>query len=117
MLPCRESRTRWRIKVTLTLVPTSAEPALTGSQPGPLWAVIKSFSPGWVAQLVGSSSLYTKRLQVRPTVRAHTKVVGLIPGWGVYERQPIDVSHTHVCLSLSLSKSNCFLFSRKDFKN
>ena len=37
-------------------------------------------------------------------VRAHAWSVGLIPGWGMYERQLIDVSLSHWCLSSSFSK-------------
>ena len=33
------------------------------------------------------------------------KVVGLIPSWDTYEKQLIDVSLSHGCLSLSLSLS------------
>ena len=33
--------------------------------------------PGWVAQLVGASSRYTK-------------IVGSIPGWSTYENPPVN---------------------------
>ena len=35
--------------------------------------------------------------------QAHTQVAGLIPAQGVYRRQLIDVSLSHLSLSLSLS--------------
>ena len=48
----------------------------------------------------------------------HQKVVGLIPGQGSYKRQPIDVSHVSVSLSLSLSLiSTPLLLSLKAMKN
>ena len=46
---------------------------------------------------------YTTGPQVLFLVRAHTWVLGSIPSWRAYERQPIDVSLSHPCLSLSLS--------------
>ena len=49
-------------------------------------------SVGW------SVVLYNMGLQVQFPVRAHAWVVGSIPGWGEYRRQPFDLS-----LSLSLS--------------
>ena len=36
---------------------------------------------------------------------SHAWVEGSVPGQGVYERQPIDVSVSHQCFSLSLSPS------------
>ena len=45
----------------------------------------------------------------------HRKVAGWVPGWGAYGKQPIDISRSHQCFSLSLSKSiNIFL--SEDFK-
>ena len=47
----------------------------------------------------------SERSLVRFLVRAHVWVVVLIPSWGTYERQPIDVSLSHWCFSPSLSSS------------
>ena len=62
---------------------------------------------GWEAQLVAlvtrGLSCTPKWLQVRFLVRVHAWVVGLIPGWDMFERQPIDVFLTLMSLSLSLS--------------
>ena len=52
-----------------------------------------------MAQLVGHPPAERKAAGSIP-ITAHAWVVGLVPDWGVYERQPIDVS-----LSLSLSLS------------
>ena len=47
----------------------------------------------WLGGSVGWSVVpYTKRLWVQFPVRAHTQVAGLIPSWGTYGRQPMDVS-------------------------
>ena len=54
-----------------------------------------------VAQLVG-------RCLVRSLVVAHAWVAVLVPGWGVYEKQPTDVSFSHGCFSPSLSPSLYF---------
>ena len=35
----------------------------------------------------------------------HQKAAGLIPGWGMYGRQRVDVFFSHRCFSLSLSLS------------
>ena len=43
--------------------------------------------------------------EVTFVVRAHTQVVGLIPGWGVYGRQPVNVSLSQWCFSLSLKST------------
>ena len=44
-----------------------------------------------------------QKVQVRFPVSAHTWVLGLIPGYGTFGRQPIDVSLSHqVSLSPSL---------------
>ena len=43
--------------------------------------------------------------RVQFLVRAHTWV-GSITGWGTYGRQPINVSLSHKCFSLSLSLSS-----------
>ena len=45
---------------------------------------------------------YTERFRVRSLIGAQAWVVGLLPGRGVYERQPIDVAPSHLCFSLSL---------------
>ena len=39
-------------------------------------------------------------------MEAHAWVAGLVPGQGMCQRQPIDVSLTHLCFSLSLSLSH-----------
>ena len=39
--------------------------------------------------------LQSKASLVQLPVRAQALVVGLVPGWGVFERQPSDVSLTH----------------------
>lgn len=44
---------------------------------------------------------YTKRLEVRFPIRTHTEAVGLIPAWGVYGRQLIDVTFSLLYFSLS----------------
>ena len=54
-----------------------------------------------VAQLVGLSSL--KRVQF--SVKAHAWGAGSVPSSGSYKRQPIHVSLSHQCFSLSLSPS------------
>ena len=46
---------------------------------------------------------YTKSFLVQSLARAHTTFAGWISGWGMYERQLIDVSLSHKCSSLSLS--------------
>ena len=51
-----------------------------------------------VAQLVRVSSCKPKRSWVRFPARAHD----LVPSWGLYGRQPIDVSHVDVSLPLPL---------------
>ena len=48
------------------------------------------------------SILQNERLLVRFLVRAHALVEGLVPGWGTYEGQPIDVTHINVSLRLFL---------------
>ena len=45
---------------------------------------------------------HPQRLRVQFLVRACTQVVGSIPIWGTYRRQPVDVSHIDVSLCLSL---------------
>ena len=51
----------------------------------------------------------------------HQKVTGLTPGRGVYGRQPVDVSLSHLCFSLppssSLSEINDKISSGEDLKN
>ena len=47
----------------------------------------------------------SKRSLVQFLVRAHAWVVGSVPGQGMFERQPIDVSLSHRCFSPSLSPS------------
>ena len=47
----------------------------------------------------------SKKSLVSFLVRAHAWVAGSVPGWGAYERQPIDVSLLHLCFSPSLSLS------------
>ena len=56
-------------------------------------------SVGW------SIVLYTRRLGVWFPVRAHTEVAGSVPSWGMCGRQPINVSLSRWCFSLSLSLS------------
>ena len=71
------------------------------------WLVLcwgPEISPCWVAPLSGALSA-TKRSRVRFPVSARAWVAGSVPGWGTYERQPIDVSFSHRCLSLSPSLS------------
>ena len=51
---------------------------------------------GWLSW---STVPYTKTLRVSFPVRAGTYVAGLIPDWGTYGRQPINVSHIDVSLS------------------
>ena len=46
-------------------------------------------------------------------VRAHTQVVGLIPGRGVHRQQLIDVSLSHRCLSFSLSPQPSLSLKKK----
>ena len=56
--------------------------------------------------------MQTERLPVRFPVTAHAWVAGLVSSWGVYRRQPMDVSVSHGCffsfpspsLPLSLKK-------------
>ena len=48
---------------------------------------------------------YTKRLWVRFLVRARSWVVGSVPTWGAYRRQPVCFCLTEMFLSLSLSLS------------
>ena len=48
---------------------------------------------------------YTKRPCVQSPVRPYIKAAGLIPGWCVYGRQPINVSLTSLSVSLCLSSS------------
>ena len=56
--------------------------------------------------LVGASSnVLAGSLHVQFPVRAHTWVASLIPSRGGNGRQPIDVSHIDVSLSLSLPLS------------
>ena len=57
--------------------------------------------PVWLSWL--GIVLQTERLQVWFLVRAHTRVAGWVPGWGTYERQPVNVSLSHQCFSPSLS--------------
>ena len=52
---------------------------------------------GWSINLCTEGSL------VRFLVGAHTEIVGLLLGWGMYERQKIDVAFSHQCFSISLS--------------
>ena len=47
---------------------------------------------------------YTQSLGSPFPIREHTLLIGLIPGWATYGRQPINVS-----LSLSLKSINIFL--------
>ena len=54
-------------------------------------------SVGW------ASSRKAKDLLVPLPVRAHAWVAGRVPGWGMYERQLMDVSLSHWCFSPSLS--------------
>ena len=54
-----------------------------------------------VAQLVGCRSAKQK-VPVQFPVRAHVWVVGLVPGWGAHERQPVNASHISVSLPLFL---------------
>ena len=56
--------------------------------------------PGWVAKLVGALSC-TPKVIGSVLVRAHTGVVGSIPGQGVYRRQLTDISLSYRCFSLS----------------
>ena len=60
----------------------------------------------WMVWLSGlSTSLQTKRLQVRFPVRAHAWVVAQVPQLETCERQPINFSLSHRCFSPSLSLS------------
>ena len=44
-----------------------------------------------------------ERLPVRFPVRAPAWVVGLVPSWGTYEKELINISLSHQCFSPSLS--------------
>ena len=51
--------------------------------------------PGQVAQLVGASSYIPKVCEFDPWSGQIPKVVGSIPDWGMFRRQPINVSLSH----------------------
>ena len=71
--------------------------------------------PAWLSWL--GIIAQSKRSLVRFPVRAHAWVVGLILGWGVYERQLIHVSFlTSVFLSLSPSFPLSLKMINKTFK-
>ena len=53
---------------------------------------------------VAPPPLHQKSL-VQFLARAHTQAVGLIPSWGVYSRQQINVCLSHRCFSLSPAAS------------
>ena len=46
---------------------------------------------------------HSERWPVQFPVRAHAWVVGLVPGWGMYETQQVNVSLSQMLLSLPLS--------------
>ena len=64
-----------------------------------------------VAQLVGQCPAKQKVTGSIP-VRAHAWVVGPVLSWGMYERQPVHVSLTHQCFSLSLKINTLNLFKK-----
>ena len=64
--------------------------------------------PGQCGLVVWSTVLYTNRFVVRLSFRTHHWVVSLIPSWGEYRRQPMDVSLSSL-LPLSLKSINIVL--------
>ena len=58
------------------------------------------WGPGLVARLVEHCPV-------------HQEVAGLIPGQGAHGKQPINVSLSHQCFSLSLSQINKQIFERE----
>ena len=64
----------------------------------------KTLCPDWCGSVRWESSVkvQSKRLPVQFLVRAHAWVAGSVPGWGTYDREPIDVSHISVSLLLFL---------------
>ena len=87
-----------------------AKGPMSAFQRGTSW-IFKSNIKALAGGSVGwSIVLQTKRSWVWLLVRAHAQVMGSIPVWGVFKRQPINVSHSHRCPSLpphsSLEKHN-----------
>ena len=59
--------------------------------------------PVWLSWL--GVVLQNKRMPVWFLVRTHVWVMGPVPRWGMWERQPIDDSVSYWCFSRSLSPS------------
>ena len=65
--------------------------------------IIKTIYQPWLVWLIWFLIPFTKRTQVPFPVRACPWVVGLVPDGGMYKRQPINISLSQWCFSLSLS--------------
>ena len=64
---------------------------------------LHGFHSGWCSSVGRSIVPWAKKSWVWFLVRAHPWVMGSVPSWGTYERQPIDVSFSQQRLSPPLS--------------
>ena len=88
---------------TILLLQSSCTPCCR--LPRAAWENIKRGLPWLGSSACQNIVPYTKRLWVQFPVKAYAQAVHSVPGQGAYRRQPMDVSLSRQCFSISLSPS------------